>query len=208
MTTIKPRDGRYTEYRPTLPKAAEHDEAHVKAELREVLAADFAVREEVVGASWDSTKVKLDFWCYPKPDAVAKGWPAEWFGIEAKGWGIQDQRKKTCAHLLYQAIRYRDSTFPTPGGPARPFLMLVTPPFLTILRDRTHGDDSYAPDDFPTGFAFGLAKLGAMFRVGELQLNDDGGFDVYFHGINCWWRHGVGRTGMDCLGKEDPHASR
>ncbi len=197
----------YHNYSLTLPKKAVHSEADVKAQIRTALAPHFVIREEVVGRAWDGQKERIDFWCKPKPETIARRWHEGYVGIEAKGWGLQDQRKKTAARVLYQAIRYRESEFPVDAGVARPSIVLVCPAFLTILREVPTSEDAYTDEDFLNGYAFGMAKTAAMFRIGELQITGDS-YEVYFHGINRWWHGARGRTGTDCLGAEDNHASR
>ncbi len=190
----------------TLPKAARVPEAEVKAKLRPILYDWFKYREEVTGHTPKGTAVKLDFWCYPLARTVELGWPERWFGIEAKGYGLQDQRKKTAARLVHQAMVYRQSTFPADGELVQPDMVLIYPSLATILKDDEHtvGDDPM----FRDGYIFGLAKLAAMNRVGELATPIHGRFEVYFHGINCWFRSTTGRSRIDCLGAEDDHASR
>jgi hypothetical protein len=191
---------------PTLAKAATHPETEVKAALRPVLNRHFEFREEVVGVGRKGQKVKIDFWCHPLPWVVNQGWPDRWFGIEAKGYGLQDQRGKAASRLLYQATVYAQSTFPVNGVQIEPDVVLVHPTFARMLfAEREPG---VFGDTFDDGFAFALAKTAAMHRVGELLVHPNGDIEVYVHGINRQYSSRWGQSRVDYFGAVDNHASR
>lgn len=183
-------------------------EAQAKQALRQLLFPRFDWKEEVVGRSHLGQAVKIDFWCYPKDGVVAQGWPAEWFGIEVKGYALQDQRKKAACRLLYQAITYRFSTFPGPTGDTRPHFVLVHPSFATLI-DSPRATE-VIDDTLQNGYWLALSKTAGMFRVGELHtpIPDSDTFEVYFHGINRQYSSHWGWARADYLGAEDNHASR
>jgi len=190
----------------TLAKAARHPEREVKAQLRPALDRHFSYREEVAGVGPKGQKVKIDFLCFPLARVVEQGWPARWFGIEAKGYGLQDQRKKAACRLLYQATIYRMSTFPVGAEQVSPDLVLIFPSFGLMLFDE------YQPgvfgDSFQDGYALALAKTGGMHRVGELILEPNLRIQVFGHGLNPWYSTRWGCSRADCFGAEDNHASR
>jgi len=187
-------------------KAAAHSEAEVKDYLRPILGKFFHVKEEVAGRGPHGQKVKIDFCCYPTGPTHAMGWPDRGFGIEAKGWGLADQRKKTACRLLYQAIIYSQSVFPTDTCWTRPDLVLVYPTFAKLLFNESR--PGVFGETFEDGYALALAKEGAMHRVGELVILPTNDVEVYAHGKHRWYSSRWGRGSVDYFGAEDNHASR
>jgi hypothetical protein len=191
----------------TKPKAAKQPESDVKATIRTALSPQFDLREEVTGTGPEGQKVRIDFVARPNARLVSLGWPETWTGIEAKGHELQDQRKKTAARLLSQAILYGLSTYTLDGETQQLDIVLVYPTFARIVFDSTQA--GVYGETFQDGYALALAKVAAMFRICELVILPDGvSFEVYAHGINRWFSSRWGKSSVDCLGKRDNHASR
>jgi hypothetical protein len=192
----------------TQAKNAEIDEPTIKRQIVYVLEPYFDLRTEVKGRHpWHKSQPRIDFWCYPKEKALALRWPAEWFGIEAKSMGLQDQHGKAALRLSHQAEQYRESEFPVGDEWRRPYFVLVCPTFAQIVR---HNDYSLNPEHNPLwddGFAVALGRHAGMSRVGELLLTMKG-FEVYFHSKNCQFSTQWGWTRVDYLGAETDRASR
>lgn len=193
-------------YGQRLAKAATQPDPILKTQVRNLLGLHFDLQEEVTGDGPMGQRVKIDFWCFPKPVTVARNWPPFWFGIEVKGAGLQDQRKKTTCRLLYQAASYRLSQFPTPEGPRYPYLVLIFPDFARIV----DGPDIHQTigKTLLDGYALALAKAAGMWRVCELVIPTEDTFEIYIHGRHRWFSSRWGRSTIDYLGAQDNHASR
>ena len=71
---------------------------------------DFTVIDEVPGRFVvDGSKVVIDYFLYPKPNLITKGFVPEWFGVEVKS-PDRDGAKKGL-RVAWQAITYSQSEF-------------------------------------------------------------------------------------------------
>ena len=184
-----------------MPKNAAAPEDFVKSKLRRLLPEHFLFAEEVRGRG-PFQNVRADFWCSPKPHLVEAGWVPEPFAIEAKGFQLDDHRKRTAVHVIQQAIIYSMALFPTRQGDKRPNWVLIHPPLSALL----DADSAQRPQTFGGGLMYGLARVGALFNVGEFDINDDG-FEVMFHG-GTYYSSKRGFNGANQLARGRDVASR
>ncbi len=189
----------------TGPKSAEVVETQAKNQLRQAMAGRFELREEVPGVSVVGESVRIDFVCRALAPARDQGWPAWWFGIETKAYGLAHQRKRTAAHVLWQAAVYQQSTFSLDGQDIRLDRVLTFPSFARLIQ--SPAPTGTIGSTFLDGGALAFGKVAGLFRVGELVINP-GGIEVYFHGINRQYSDRYGWAKVDYLGAENNHASR
>ncbi len=184
-----------------MTKAAGQPEDIVKARLIQFLPQWFHYREEVW--EWDH-KNRIDFICYPKPALVALGWAEKPFGLEVKGYELEDGRKRTAIRVSSQAMQYDHSTFVGQNGKPVKLDMVLLYPKVSVILGQSEG--SPYEDTLVYGLEYGLFRLAAMFRVGELLLSGHE-FEVRFNGV----RYFDSRRGMAAanpLAAETTRASR
>jgi hypothetical protein len=111
------------------------NESDLKSCFVEHFTKDFTVIDEVPGRFLvDGSKVAIDYFLYPKPDLIAKGFVAEWFGVEVKSPDREGAKKGL--RVAWPAITYRQSEFEDHRigqDKIRPAFVLIYPPLANFL---------------------------------------------------------------------------